>query len=851
MSQKESPLMAAGAAYFEGLYARFLEDPAAVDPSFRVVFEVLRDLGADEPAAAALRSRGHLRADINPLLRLPVPGDRPSQAWCGQLTAETAHIDNDGVRRWLCEAMEAGNDRPDGATRVAALRQLVAAEQFERFLAVKTPGKKRFGSDGAEMMVPLLRRIIDQAAAAGITDVIIGAMHRGRLNLMTGVLGEPLVVHLAKFFGAHPFPAAPGISADVPYHLGYDAVVETPSGPVTVTLCPNPSHLEAINPVALGRVRARQDAAAGQGRSVLALNLHTDASVIGQGSVAELIQLSGLSGYSVGGTIHVVINNQLGFTTEPGEARTSHHCTGAWKAIDSAILHVNGNEPDAVLRAADIAVGFRMAQRRDAVIDFVCYRRNGHNEIDEPRYTQPLLYQVIDAMAPVGGVFARQLAEEGLISQSDIDAHVAQYWERLEQSYQAAKSYRPNITDLPAAPPRGGNPEPATGVAPDRLTALLRILATPPAGMALDPRMQRLLRQRLDGLKTGLPWATAEALAFGTLLEGGVPVRLTGQDVMRGAFSHRHFAVTDIETGRRHVSLQNIAGGQAQFDIVNSPLSEYAVLGFEYGYSIERPEGLTIWEAQFGDFANGAQIIIDHFITNGEEKWLIPSGLVVLLPHGLEGQGPEHSSARIERLLDMAAGENIQIANPSTPANYFHLLRRQALRLPRKPLFVTSPKTLLRLPAAVSMLEDFGEGTGFAPVLASAPGPEITRVLLCSGKIAYDLEAKRDASGDLATAVVRLEMIYPFPGAALAAVLRRWPAARFAWVQEEPENMGAWRNLDRPLETLLAAIGARQTRFACISRPESPSAAGSFHADHERDQRRIVAQALEIQDGAE
>jgi len=882
MSRPSSPLNAAGAAYLEALQERFRDDPASVDVSWRAVFQILDELGAvapdlggsggpasGEPATDRLllqreeiRQRGHAAAALDPLGRTAPPADPASadaetirlrRLYQGTLTLETAHIDDPALRSWLRDAYEGAAAAPPAEARRRALSLLSAAEEFERLLGTRYPTKKRFGAEGIETLIPLLDRILAAAAAAGVTEVQVGTMHRGRLSLMANVLGKPLVELFAGIKGMHPFQADPPVPADVPYHMGVESSLSFGDGTLALTLSPNPSHLEAINPVILGRARARQDLVREQGgeaRRVLCVLLHTDASVIGQGSVTEALQLSGVAGFTVAGTIHVIVNNQIGFTTERDEARTSLHCTGLWKAVDSPILHVNADDPDAALRAADLAVAFRQAHGRDAVIDLVGYRRNGHNEIDEPRFTQPLDYAAIDAHPPVRALYAKRLAADGAVDEGAVEALAAGHKARFQEAL-AAADHRPNHDGFPGgrwAPFASGGSaaggstaaEPDTGIGPDRLRVLLAALAAIPDGLTVDRKVERVIRRRAE---EPLDWATGEALAFATLLADGVPVRLTGQDVVRGAFSHRHFALTDAVTGKRHVSLNHLGTAQARFDVVNSPLSEYAVLGFEYGYSLERPDALVIWEAQFGDFANGAQILIDQFIVSAEDKWRQPSGLVILLPHGLEGQGPEHSSARPERFLQMAARDNVRIAHPSTPANYFHLLRRQMLRRDRKPLVVLSPKTLLRLPAAVSALADLAPGTGFQPVVVTA-GERVSRILLCSGKLAYELERERAALDTGDVAVVRLEMLYPLPAAELSALFRRWPDASCLWVQEEPENLGAWSYLDRRLESLREAAGCAEPRVACVARAEAASPAGSFHGDHEADQRRLVEQAF-------
>jgi 2-oxoglutarate dehydrogenase E1 component len=864
-----------GARAVEDLLAQYRADPNSVDPSWRLVFDILDDVEATtgqatmlpasrgaasaDALAEAIRARGHLLAQLDPLMPHRAPpdlehfrgqlggGERTAEdlarRYGGTLSVETAHIDDPTARLWLQEAFETLDlDATPPAMRSRILEGLVEAEEFEHFLSVKFPTKKRFGAEGLESFVPLLRHLLSGAAQDGITHVVIGTMHRGRLSLLANILGKPLARMLAEIKGAHPFAADPPRAGDVPYHLGTETTLTLDGRDLHVTLLPNPSHLEAVNTVVLGYARALQDRA-GAG-TVLPIILHTDAAVIGQGIVAEMLQLGLTEGFGTAGTIHIVLNNRIGFTTEEQESRSSTHCTGAWKAVDSAILHVNAEDPVAACRAAELALGYRQSQRRDAVIDLVGYRRNGHNEIDEPTFTQPLLYEAVRRQPPIAAAFAERIGAAG-----EAEALRAACRERLQRAYEEAASYRINGSGYPGGPwqpylrPEAGAP-PVAGVEEAVLLELAEKLMQAPEGFALHARMGRILRQRSLAGDAPIAWPTAEALAFASLLNEGTPVRLAGQDVIRGAFSHRHFALVDTTSGHRHVALRGLARQGAAFSVYNSPLSEYGVLGFEYGYSLARPEGLTIWEAQFGDFANGAQIAIDQFIMAAEEKWCLPSGLVMLLPHGLEGQGPEHSSARLERYLQMAAQDNVRIVSPSTPANYFHLLRRQVLSAPRKPLIVMSPKKLLRLPAAVSPLSDFLPGTAFRPVIASAPEKPVERVLLCTGKIAYELEEERERQGAEGTVIVRIEQLYPFPAEQLLRFFGQWTDARYIWVQEEPENMGAWSWLVRRLERLLREAGAAHRELRYVGRPESASPAGSFHGDHDADQQAIIESAF-------
>jgi 2-oxoglutarate dehydrogenase E1 component len=880
--------MSAPAAFYESLYLDYRRDPSSVDISWRIVFRLVDELtgdrgnsSTDRPLAedharlaALLRDRGHLMASLNPLASGPTPriddfctsqncegiAGTPAELpgskqrlppallrlhdlYCGTLTLETAHIDDGRLRHRIRQSFEQRKTTPDASARRRALDLLIRAESFESLLGVRYPTKKRFGAEGAEAILPLLDRVLQRAAEAGVREAVIGTMHRGRLNILANVLNKPLEQLFAEIIGTHPM-ADKSLPADVPYHLGYSGRLDFGSAEIFVSLTPNPSHLEAVNSVAIGRVRARQDAA-GYGSEALCILLHTDASVIGQGVVAETVQLSAIAGFQVAGTIHLVVNNQVGFTTDPDDARSSLHCTGAWKSVDSPILHVNGDAPDEVLTAADLALSFRMEHRMDVVVDLVCYRRNGHNEVDEPRFTQPVEYGGIDAHSTVREIYETRLRAEGLVEDGYAQALGRRSREEFGKALDAAiESHASGMGNQPTSIERRMEfPARATGVAADALEKIASSLSAIPLGMTIGNKQARLISQRMACVSTGIPWALGEALAIGSLLTEGHSVRLSGQDVARGAFSHRHFVLTDINNGDRHVSLNHLAEQQARFDVVNSPLSEYAVLGFEYGYSLERAGSLSVWEAQFGDFANGAQIIFDQFIASAEEKWGQRSNLVMLLPHGLEGQGPEHSSARPERYLQLAAGRNFELAQPTTPANYFHLLRRQVYRRDAIPLVVLSPKTLLRLPAAVSPLAAFDRDKRFQPLIVSS-ARAASRVLLCSGKIAYQLEEecrRRDAQD---TAVVRLELLCPLPEEELMTLFRQWRAARYIWVQEEPDNYGAWSYLDRRLEKLLQSVGASCSRVLCIARPAQSSPAGSFHGDHEKHQQEIVERAF-------
>jgi 2-oxoglutarate dehydrogenase E1 component len=910
-----SHLFGGNAPYVEGLYEAYLGESNAVPESWRIYFDALQsvpavdgsncsdvahwpivedflrrgkanafstgneakralakspdNLARRELHAQMARHHGHLRADLDPLIQQHMNSsserhaaqidddEKPELArldalYGGRLTVETAHIDDRALFQAVVDAVEAKEVPLNIPTLLDVHRRLVEAEEFERFLGRRMPGKKKFGLEGAETLIPLVDRILCQAISAGVEEIVIGTMHRGRLNLMANLLQKDLAAMLAEFRGTHPFAETSDSCADVPYHLGHETVLTFSGKMARVTVLPNPSHLEAVDPVVLGRVRAMQDERAGTAKkNVLGLILHTDAAVIGQGVVAEALQLAGVDAFSTEGTIHVIVNNQVGFTTEPQESRTSRYCTGAWKAIDSLILHVNGDDPRATLRAADLAVGFRQNHGRDAVIDLTVYRRNGHNELDEPRFTQPLIYQIIDAKPTIRETFEGELISCGSLIKSDSDAYSASYRARLDAAFKAAENYQPVFTVVSdtAQFSESAHDEArerrtvATGTTKQQLMDLLKALSEVPEGLSIGKKLSRLVGQRATA-ESGIPWAVAEALAFATLLLIGIPVRLSGQDVVRGAFSHRHFALTDTKNGKRHFTLKSLSVDQATFVAVNSPLSEYAALGFEYGYSLNRPDSLVIWEAQFGDFANGAQIIIDQFVSAGAAKWRQLSGLVMLLPHGLEGQGPEHSSARIERFLQLAADDNMIIVNPSTPANYFHILREQVTGCARKPLIVFAAKTLLRLPEAVSATDDFLSDVTFKPLIITNDIAKPRKVLLCSGKIAYELERERQQRDLTDVMIVRIERIYPAPESELVQIFSQCRDADLLWVQEEPKNMGAWNWYDRRLETLASVAGHRFPRVRFCGRPESSSPAGSFHARHSVDQAEIVSVAL-------
>ncbi len=732
------------------------------------------------------------------------------RTYCGHVGVEYAHIQDKDCRDWLQERIESTMLQASftKAQKVRILRRVHKAELFEKFLHTKYVGQKRFSLEGGETIIAALDAVIDHCPKAGVEEIVMGMAHRGRLNVLCSVMRKSFY-QLFEQFSENYIPDAVGGDGDVKYHLGYESVLTTTSGDkVEVRLAANPSHLEIVDPVVEGKARARQRIRGDseERRRVLALLIHGDAAVAGQGIVAETLNFSQLPGYRTGGTVHFVINNQIGFTTDPSDARSTRYCTDVAKMIEAPVFHVNGDDPEAVCMVAQLALDFRVRWKRDVFIDMYCFRRHGHNETDEPSFTQPMLYRKIAAHPHVSALYTERLAAEGTITAGEGDAIKAEYSAALEENLAKAKEREASKASRrarPADPFKGSTAQfqPAyhhkpleTGVAAAELGLIVRGLTTVPAGFRVNPKIRRLLDARQAAHRDGGPvdWGFAEALAFGSLLVEGRPVRLSGQDCERGTFSHRHAVLADTETGEKYTPLKNLDPKQARFCVYNSLLSEAAVLGFDYGYSHDYPDMLCLWEAQFGDFANGAQVVIDQFIVSGESKWQRTCGIVLLLPHGYEGQGPEHSSARLERFLQSCAEDNIQVVNVTTPAQYFHLLRRQVMREFRKPLVVMSPKSLLRHPAAVSRIPEF-QGGAFHEVLEEpAPPEKASRVILCSGKVYYDLCDYRERNGIKDTALVRVEQLYPLHADRLGEIAARYGDARLVWCQEESQNMGAW-----------------------------------------------------------
>ncbi len=853
----------------------------------------------------AYRIRGHLAADLDPL-KIAETGlhpeldpqsygfteadmDRPifidnvlglqtasmrqimeivKRTYCGTFALQYMHISDPEQSSWLKERIE-GYGKEITFTREgrrAILNKLVEAEGFEKFCHVKFMGTKRFGLDGGEALIPAMEQIIKRGGALGVKEVVIGMPHRGRLSVLANVLMKPYRAIFNEFQGGSYKPEDVDGSGDVKYHLGASADRTFDGNTVHLSLTANPSHLEAVNPVVLGKARAKQDQRTDSDRQqVMPILLHGDAAFAGQGVVAECFGLSGLKGHRTGGTIHVVVNNQIGFTTAPSFSRSSPYPTDIALMVEAPIFHVNGDDPEAVVHAAKVATEFRQKFHKDVVIDIFCYRRFGHNEGDEPMFTNPAMYNRIKRQKTTLQLYTERLVQDGLIPEGEIEDMKAAFQATLNAEFEAAKDYRPNKADWLDGRWSGLGRENEeyqpgqTAIAPETLKEVGTALTRVPAGFNLHKTVGRLLEAKAQMIETGrgFDWATGEALAFGSLLAEGFPVRLAGQDATRGTFSQRHSAFIDQSTEERHYPLNHIKPGQARYEVIDSMLSEYAVLGFEYGYSLAEPNALVLWEAQFGDFANGAQIMFDQFISSGESKWLRMSGLVMLLPHGYEGQGPEHSSGRLERWLQLCAQDNWIVANVSTPANYFHILRRQIHRSFRKPLVLMTPKSLLRHPLCISDAEDFTTGSQFHRVLWDdaekghsdtklAADKKIKRVVLCSGKVYFDLLAERDKRGIDDIYLMRIEQFYPFPAMSLSKELERFKGAEIVWCQEEPKNQGAWSFIEPNLEWVLTRLGAKHQRPRYVGRPATASPASGLMSQHKAQQEALVDEALTI-----
>ena len=795
--------------------------------------------------------------------------DIVKRTYCGTFALQYMHISNPSESQWLKERIE-GYGKEINFTkrgRKAILNKLVEAEGFEKFLHVKYMGTKRFGLDGGESLIPAMEQIIKRGGALGVKDIIIGMPHRGRLNVLVNVLAKPLRAIFNEFQGGSFKPKEVDGSGDVKYHLGASSDREFDGNKVHLSLTANPSHLEAVNPVVLGKARAKQEQYDDDTRrSVMPILLHGDAAFAGQGVVAECFGLSGLTGHRTGGTMHIVINNQIGFTTAPHFSRSSPYPTDIALMVEAPIFHVNGDDPEAVVHAARVATEFRQKFAKDVVLDIFCYRRFGHNEGDEPMFTQPFMYKTIKKHKTTLQLYSERLIADGLMPKSEIENCKDNFQKILNNEFDAGKDYKPNKADWLDGrwshlnQNKENYQRGSTSISSKSFDKIGKALTKKPKNFQLHKTVERQLIGKAEILKAGeaLDWATGEALAFGSLLLEGFPVRLSGQDSARGTFSQRHSVLIDQETEERRYPLNHIDKNQKHYEVIDSMLSEYAVLGFEYGYSLSEPNALVVWEAQFGDFANGAQIMFDQFICSGERKWLRMSGLVMLLPHGFEGQGPEHSSARPERFLQNSAEENWIIANCTTPANYFHILRRQLHRTYRKPLVLMTPKSLLRNKFAVSPKKEFVEGSSFHRVLWDdaqkgisqtklKEDSKIKRIIACSGKVYYDLLQERDTHNLTDTYLLRVEQLYPVPALALTKELGRFKNADLIWCQEEPKNQGAWSFIEPNLEQILGRLKVKAKRANFVGRPPSASPATGLASQHKEQQEKLVFEALNLE----
>ena len=905
---KDAPRMEAGRNY------TLLEDPAEIHAIAAQAPSAVGAVSAQHSRQATLdsiralmlirsyRVRGHLRANLDPLRLSPIREhaeldpktygfddgamdrtifinyvlglesatlreimDIVNRTYCGSIGVEFMHMQGPEEKAWIQQMVENRSDRMGygPADRRAILRKITECEGFERFLHLKYTGTKRFGLEGAESLIPALEVLVTRGAELGIREISLGMPHRGRLNVLANFMAKPYQQIFAEFQGNATHPEDVQGSGDVKYHLGTSTDRDFGGYQVHLSLAANPSHLEAVDPVVIGKVRAKQVQRQDSSRTeVMAVLMHGDAAFAGQGLVAECFALSDLEGYRIGGTMHIIVNNQIGFTTNPIASRSSPYASDVAKMVQAPVFHVNGDDPEAVCRVAELAIEFRQRFKQDVVIDMFCYRRHGHNEGDEPAFTQPAMYSKIAEHKTTRQIYADRLVEAGVLTGEESEQQVTDFHASLEQSFEAAEAYRLNKADwlegvwsgMERA--RGGARRGNTDVKMEILQRLGDRLTSYPKDLRVHRTVRRLVEQKRANLEAGehIDWATAEALAFGSLLLEGYPVRLSGQDSARGTFSQRHSVLVDQEDERKYTPLNNLDRDQASFEVINSALSEAAVLGFEYGYSLAEPNGLILWEAQFGDFANGAQMIIDQFLAGAESKWLRMSGLVMLLPHGFEGQGPEHSSARLERFLQLCAEDNIQVANCTTPSNYFHILRRQIHRKFRKPLILMTPKSLLRHKRCINRLDEMGPGSTFHRLLyddlemagdESLVTPDkVRRLVLCSGKVYYDLLEVRERMERKNVYLMRLEQLYPFPKQPLIQEFKRFPNAEIFWCQEEPQNMGAWWFVMPRIEQALKHAGHKCKRPGYVGRPESASTATGLLSVHRDEQEKIVNKAL-------
>lgn len=889
------------AAFLSSLYNQFQHNHNSVDEKWQRVF---RDMGPIDSQnnrsekdiidsiralmmIRAYRVRGHLAANLDPL-GIEKPKEHPEldpsyygflendydrviyldnvlgleratlgailervkKTYCGTMGVEFMHIQDPNKKAWIQERIENSLKPKIDAKNI--FTQLTRAESFEKFLNTKFPGAKRFGLEGGESLIPALEQAIDIYCQNDVKEICIGMSHRGRLSVLANIMQQPVHQILALFQGKNLNPENYRGSGDVKYHLGYSSDRMINQQKIHLSLNSNPSHLEAVDPVVLGKVRAKQDIRGDKARkSVAGILLHGDAAFAGQGLVAESLSLCGLEGYETGGTLHVIINNQIGFTTPPPHSRSSPYSSDVAKVIQAPIFHVNGDHPEDVVWASSLAAEYVRTFKVDAVIDMICYRRYGHNEMDEPAFTQPLMYQAIANHPSTKTIYGQHLLQTGQITETELSDIEKEVLNHLNTAFSEASAISVNEKKLDWlegawSKIKNSQYDCQTGVNIETLKTLGRTICNVPVDFTVNPKLKRQLDQKKQAIDENAPidWSTGEALAFATLLKEGVKVRLSGQDSCRGTFSQRHAVIFDQVNEKRFLPLNNLGEEQALFEVIDSPLSEAAVLGFDYGYSTADPNALVVWEAQFGDFANGAQVIIDQFISSAEKKWLRLSGLVMMLPHGMEGQGPEHSSARLERYLQLCAEDNMQVVNCTTPANFFHVLRRQIHSSWRKPLIIMTPKSLLRHKRAVSNLNEFVEKTRFFPVLHDPIIKKASRIILCSGKVYYDLLEVRDKNQIDDIPIIRIEEYYPFPNESLQDALKPYGDVPVIWCQEENKNGGAWQFLDRRIEKVLKNLCHKNNRPFYVGRPEAASPATGIAGRHDKEQAAIIQAAL-------
>jgi 2-oxoglutarate dehydrogenase E1 component len=817
------------------------EFPIEIDPKFHNISPEELNKEIDLQGKLGLK-----KAKISDII------NKLNQTYCSKIASEFEYIRNFEQKRFLEEKIEnltAEKISKDDQIRI--LKDIIRTENFEQFLHKRFPGAKRFSVEGGDSSINAVEEIIDNSAKNKVKKIIIGMAHRGRLNVLTGVMGKPYSQMIAEFKGAPGIPKEITKSGDVKYHMGYANSREIAGNKIDLSLAFNPSHLEAVNSVVCGRVRAKQDFYNDSDRnSALAILIHGDAAFAGQGSVAENLMMNGLEGYNTGGVIHIITNNQIGFTANPEDSRSTTYASDLAKAIDAPIFHVNGDDVEAVVKITKLAAAYRQKFKKDIILDIICYRRYGHNEGDEPLYTQPVMYKIIKNHPTLKKLYSEKLISAGAISQEEFKKLNDEFNSHLEKSFTEAEKFQAKKGDWLEGEwknvKNGDNKIPETGIETKKLKDIFAKISEIPEDFNINPKISKQFQQKIEifNSEENINWGIAESLAFGSLIEEGSNVRITGQDAGRGTFSHRHSVLTDYETGNRIDTLNNIKG--ARYEVYDSILSEYAVLGFEYGYSLSSPDNLTIWEAQFGDFANGAQIIFDQFIASSEVKWLRKSGLVCLLPHGYEGQGPEHSSARLERFLQLAADDNMRICNITNPANFFHALRRQIHSKDRKPLIVMSPKSLLRHKLAVSKLSEFAPKTKFQPILTeNSNTKKIKKAILCSGKIYYDLIEAREAKKLDHITIIRLEEIYPFPSELIKKELQKYKLTEIIWCQEEPKNMGSWFFIRDYLDEILEESKIN-LRLKYVGRIASASPATGYASYHKEEQEKLINEAIKL-----